>query len=491
MHYASELYTMLWLRTKTKRPFLIVESREKWSEKCSLHGGQILIEALCQRFKLWDEFPEAQLPKPTGGVLSQAVVAQLLFSFTMGVPNLESGDRFRRDPVLLELLGLESTADEATLRAWFQGQTWDSVRALRGLNSRMVHQAMAEGGAAHNTLGSPLVLRRVSSKLSPRAVVKAEATKKEPIAFLPIVLADTKIPARMPGASDDQLRQSAISWQTLSIGQFLLDGTWGNEPEDDGSPWSGLKGFLTTHRESWNGKEACFHYDEAPDDPSYRKVVATSGFTMWTAPAGFDTEPATDSFVRRSMGGDWQPAESGDHFADEYAILPLRDNGGTVAAARSKRNADQPAKDQYLFMPAGMAHPHQSVEGIFQFHESLKERPKVVDEMLESFTLRSLPFDSPVENAAYFALASLAFNLIIALRDSVLPPELRNCRLERIIHEVLLAPAALLKPSRQRKIRILFPDGWLQPCQKLMAEEFRPPKKGRPPGWRKAVVVKT
>jgi hypothetical protein len=81
--------------------------------------------------------------------------------------------------------------------------------------------------------------------------------------------------------------------------------------------------------------------------------------------------------------------------------------------------------------------------------------------------------------------------LVVALRDFVLPPELREWRFEKIIHEVLLAPAKLISGQRQRWVRIWFPGVWLQPCQKLIAEGFPRPKPGRPPGWRKAVVVKT
>lgn len=490
MHYTSVFFAMPWLRNNTKRPFVNIAKRDRFS----VHGGQILIEALCRRYKIWDDFPEAQLPNPIGGFSSQAMVAQLLFSFAMGVPILESGDRFRRDPVLLELLGLESAADEATLRAWLEGQTPESVQALRRLNSRMVRQAVVEGGAANNTPASARVLRLVNSKLLPRTVVKAEAEKKEPIAFLPIVLADTKFPMRTPGASGDHPGQSTLSWQTLSIGQFLLDGTWGNEPEDSISRWSRLERLLTTHRESWTEREACFHYGNAPDDPddpNYRTVVAKAGFAMWTAPADFKTEPATNVFARQSIGGGWKPAEPGDLFADQYAILPLRNDKGTVAAARSKHDADQPENNRYLFMPATLAHQHQRVDGIFQLHNSLKEQPKVADEMLDSFALRILPFDDPIENAAYFALATLAFNLIVAVRDFILPPELREWPIEKIIHEVLLAPVRLSKRGRQRYASIWFPEGWLQPCQKLVAAHFPRPKRGRPPGWRKAIVVKT
>ena len=108
--------------------------------------------------------------------------------------------------------------------------------------------------------------------------------------------------------------------------------------------------------------------------------------------------------------------------------------------------------------------------------------------MLDELAQRSLLLDNPTGNAAYFALATLAFNLIVTLRDSVLPPELRNWRLEKIIHEVLLAPARLSMRGRQRYASIWFPDGWRQPCKELMALQFPRPKRGRPPGRLESIV---
>ena len=165
---------MPWLRKNTKRPFVNVEKRERFG----VHGGQLLIEALCRQFRVWDEFPEAQLPKPTRGVLSQAIVAQLLFSFTMGVPILQSGDRFRRDPVLQELLGLEFAADEAILRAWLEGQDWQSVRVLRAMNSNLVRQVMSEWGAATKP-ESPKAFRLVESQLLSPEGLKARLEKRK------------------------------------------------------------------------------------------------------------------------------------------------------------------------------------------------------------------------------------------------------------------------------------------------------------------------
>ncbi len=322
-----------------------------------------------------------------------------------------------------------------------------------------------------------------------RSVPKGGADKKEPIAFVPIVLADSEFPARTPGASYGHTERSPHAWQTLSIGQFLLDGTWDNGSWDHTARWSRLERLLANHREFWNGSKACFHYHSAPEDLSYREVIGKSGFAMWTAPAHFDREPQADGSALLSMSGLRKSAESGDPFAEEYAILPLPNQKGTLAVARCKPDADPPARNRYLFMPTTQV--HQRVAGIFQLHESLEKQPKVVDEMLDTFSLRELPFAEPNENAAYFALATLAFNLIVALRDFVLPPELRGWPLQKIIHDILLAPARLITLRRQRWARIWLSEDRQPPFAKLVEEQFPKPKRGRPTGWRKSNAVKT
>jgi len=428
----------------------------------------------------------------------------------MGVPILESGDRFRRDPVMLELLGLESAADEATLRAWLEGQDWQGLRVLRAMNSNLVRQVMSEWGAAINPT-SAKAFRLVHTKLLSLADLKAQAERKskagdnaqsngaKSVEFLPVVLADTVFPVRTPEASEGQPAQAQRCWQTLSIGQFLLEAGWEEDPREDISHWTALKSLLTDHRDLWRGKEACFHYHNAPKDlvndtpknQDYRGIVGQAGFSMWTAPSDYRIEqlPTPYSVCPGSGERGWELADSNDPFADAYAIFRLPEDRGTLVAARGKSKADQLPRPQCLFMPTTQR--DQRPASVLQLHASLEERPRVVDEMLDELAQRSVLLDKPTGNAAYFALATLAFNLIVTLRDSVLPPELRNWRLEKIIHEVLLAPARLSKRGRQRYASIWFPEGWLQPCQELMAAQFRPPKRGRPPGWRKAVVAKT
>ena len=495
---------MPWLRKKTKRPFVNIVKRQRFS----VHGGQLLIEALCRRFKIWDDFPEAKLQKPPGVGLSQEVVAQLLFSFAMGLPFSKSGECFRRDPVLLELLGLESATDEATLLAWLKAQTWEGVRTLRDLNIRLVRQIVADGIAANSASAGTQLLRLVDSDLMPRPEPvgedkrKGKATQEPPgkaeksAAFLPVILADSVFLVRRTEGSAGQASPPDHSWQTLSVGQFLLEVGWSHEHWEEDVNWLELERLLTDSRELWSATATCFHYKDAPESlqkgapasQDYRKIIARAGFSMWTVPAHFDTEPSTNPYLRLSLGvKGWEPAVAGDAFANEYRVLPLGDEG-TVVAARLK-HADKRVECRYLFIPTGQA--RQRVESIFRLHRSLEEQPKTTDEMLDVLGLRNLPVTDANGKGACIAVATLAFNLIVALRDFVLPPELREWSLDRVIREVLLAPARLSSRQRQRWAWIWFPEDWLQPCQNLLATYFPRPKRGRPRGRRKSGVINT
>jgi len=67
------------------------------NEQVSAHGGQVLLEALCQRFGLWDKLKQCQHFDPRKrkdqGFDPQAIIAQLLFSLTSGGVSLADAER--------------------------------------------------------------------------------------------------------------------------------------------------------------------------------------------------------------------------------------------------------------------------------------------------------------------------------------------------------------------------------------------------------------
>jgi len=115
------------------------------SNQATAHGGQVLIDAFCRRFGLWQRIhdePSLEPRKRTGAGFSPvANVAQVFFTLTSGGASLADAERLGQDRVLLQLLGLEKGADQTTLGEWLRGQNKESVMALHRINAEWVDWA--------------------------------------------------------------------------------------------------------------------------------------------------------------------------------------------------------------------------------------------------------------------------------------------------------------------------------------------------------------
>src|ERR1035441_1496587 len=115
------------------------------SNQATAHGGQVLIDAFCRRFGLWQRIhkePSLECRKRTGAGFSPvANLAQLLFTLTSGGASLADAERPGQDRVLMQLLGLEKGADQTTLGEWLRGQSKESVIALHRINAELVDWA--------------------------------------------------------------------------------------------------------------------------------------------------------------------------------------------------------------------------------------------------------------------------------------------------------------------------------------------------------------
>src|SRR3974390_2985914 len=127
----------LFTKRKTRLHFQLTNS-----DQATAHGGQVLIDALCRRFGLWQRIHDPPLLDPrkrTGaGCSPVAKVAQLLFTLTSGGASLADAERVGKDRVLMDLLGLERGADQTTLGEWLRAQTKESVIALHQINAQFV-----------------------------------------------------------------------------------------------------------------------------------------------------------------------------------------------------------------------------------------------------------------------------------------------------------------------------------------------------------------
>src|SRR5258705_6915884 len=100
---SSDLCSLAFTKRKTKLHLQLTNS-----DHASAHGGQLLIDALCRRFGLWERVhqePALEVRTRLGAGFSPvAMVAQLLFTFTSGGASLADAARLGLDRVLMRPL---------------------------------------------------------------------------------------------------------------------------------------------------------------------------------------------------------------------------------------------------------------------------------------------------------------------------------------------------------------------------------------------------
>lgn len=188
------------LSRKHRSPFRLELTN---SDQATAHGGQVAIDAFCRRFGLWKQIAaEPRLDPRTrkrSGFAPEAIVAQLIFALTGGGAAWSYAERLGNDKVLLDAGGLEQGAEQSTKGVWRRAKTFESGRAR--------HRFYRVG------------VRRARDKAKKGRLLQAGQLVR--------FFDDTEIEVLgkvFDGARFNYQGNRALSWQTLWLGPFLLDG---------------------------------------------------------------------------------------------------------------------------------------------------------------------------------------------------------------------------------------------------------------------------
>jgi len=227
------------------------------SNQATAHGGQVLVDALCRRFDLWHRLhDESSLDprEPTGAGFSPvAKVAQLIFTLTSGGASLADTECLGEDRVLMQLIGLDKSADQTTLGEWLRGQTKESVIALHRINADLVAWASQQAKAGRWLHGGEVEF----------------------------FFDDTEIEVQgrqFEGARINYEGNRALSWQTLWYGPWLLDGIL----DGAGDVSEHLPVLLEEHQLRWQGRPSYFYADSGSSAGKFLNRLAQAGFTRWS-----------------------------------------------------------------------------------------------------------------------------------------------------------------------------------------------------------------
>jgi len=425
------------------------------SDQATAHGGQVLIDALCRRFDLWKRLhnePSLDPRKRTSAGFSPvANIAQLIFTLTSGGASLADAERVGKDRVLMDLLGLERGADQSTLGEWLRAQTKESVIALHRINAELVdwYSQQAKPG---------------------RWLQGGEAE---------VFFDDTEIEVEGPKFEAARINYEgnrALSWQTLWEGPWLLDGIL----DGVGDVSEHLPVLLQEHQHRWAGRPSYFYADSGSSAGKYLNHIELGGFSRWSVSYNKWT-----TVLDRLAGGltesQWSALPPVGQPQEQYTWVKHQPGECAqvqkFATVRWKQEGDLMWRYAYVVCQAG---EKDSPQAVLERHRLKGAKEQGFSEVLTGLDLHHPPCLGLIANQAFYAIAMLAYNVLISLKVLDLPDEAQSWRIQTIIRHLLTVPVSVSRHARYEVAHICIPTGWLR-WWRLFVDKWVPKRKaGRP-----------
>lgn len=431
------------------------------AKRQSVLGGLPAIEALAQRFSLWPKI--RALPgidprvRTTHGYSPEVNVAQLLYCFCSGGASLADAERLNDEPLVRQLARVERFADQTQLGEWLRKQSDASIAAVWGLISEFVQWAIAQTEAARWTYAG-------------RAEVFFDDTQIE--VFGP----------SFEGAKINYNGDRALSWQTLWLGPFLLDGQLGSPGDVSGA----LPAMLQRHRSFWQNRASDFLADSGSSSAEYLQAIDAAGFTHWSV--SYNKWPAVPERTAAALPENhWRAARQttwrdGTEVTEQHAGIrhTPQDSKFTfpLAVARWKKD------DDLFWRCAFVAHDERrgDAEAIMARHRLKGGKEQLFKEVLRGLDLHHPPCESLTANRMFYAIAALAYNLMKAVQLICLPAECQGWTVPTLLKQMVRLPATLVRHARRLVARVEVAASWLRWWQNWEQRWWPAIGAGRPAG---------
>ena len=425
------------------------------SEQDTAHGGQILIDALCRRFGLWERIHRETSLDPRqrsgSGFAPAAIVAQLLFSLTSGGASLADAERIGQDRALMKLVGLAKGADQTTLGQWLRAQTKESVQVLHRINAELVDWARQQA--------------------KPGRWLHAGECE--------LFFDDTQIEVdgkQFEGARMNYEGNLALGWQTLWLGPWLLDGIL----DGAGDVSEHLPVLLAEHQHRWQGATSYLYADSGSSAGKYLNRMASAGITRWSVSYNKWTDKL-DVLAAELPESQWSALPPAEQPQQQYAWVKHQPGEcqqvQKFAAIRWKQEGDLLWRYAYRVCQTGEL---DSPQAVFARHQLKGAKEQGFSEVLSGLDLHHPPCQKLIANQAFYAIGMLAYNVLTSLKVLDLPDDAQSWRIQSLIRHLLTVPVSLSTHARYEVARICVPAGWLR-WWKLFVDQWVPKRKpGRP-----------
>lgn len=410
------------------------------SKRQSVLGGLPAVEALAQEFGLWQKLRAIEGLDPRRrkgrGFGPDAIIAQLIYCFAAGGASLADAERLEEDPLARQLAKMESFADETTLGEWLRAQSPESVRALWALIREFVAWVLSRAEAGR-------------WRYDGRAEVFFDDTQLEVSG------------RKFEGAKMNYEGNLALSWQTFWFGPLLADAQLGSP----GDVSDALPGMLERNRSLWQGQSSDFLADSGSSAAKYLQAIDGGGFTHWSVSynkwtAALERTAAAQPELAWSTP---QPAvwRDGSAITEQHCVIRHTPEGSPktfhFAVVRFRR-ADEMFWN-YRFVACD--EKRQNGAAIFARHKLKGEKEQLLKEVLRGLDLHHPPCAELNANAMFYAIAALAYNLLVAVKLLCLPDECQSWQVKTMLRQVVRLPATLVRHARRLLARVEVAASWL------------------------------
>jgi hypothetical protein len=410
------------------------------AQRQSVLGGLPAVEALAQEFGLWPKLRALEGLDPRTrkgrGFGPDAIAAQLIYCFAAGGASLADAERLEEDPLARQLARMESFADETTLGQWLRGQSPESVRALWDLIREFVAWVVSRAQA-----------RRW--KYDGRGEVFFDDTQLEVSG------------RKFEGAQINYEGNLALSWQTFWFGPFLTDAQLGRP----GDVSQALPGMLERNRSLWRESGCDFLADSGSSAAKYLRAIDGAGFTHWSV----SYNKWTAALERTAMGQPelaWSAPRAavwrdGSAITEQHCVIRHTPEGSAqtfhFAVVRYR------GRDELFWNYRFVACDERRQDGaaIFARHKLKGEKEQLLKEVLRGLDLHHPPCAELNANATFYAIAALAYNLLVAVKLLCLSDECQSWQVKTLLRQVVRMPATLVRHARRLLARVEVPASWL------------------------------
>ena len=410
------------------------------SRKQSTLGGLPAVEALAQEFGLWNQI--RALPgidprvRSTHGYSPELIVAQLLYSFCSGGASLADAERLNDEPLARQLARVKQFADQTQLGEWLRKQSDASLTALWQLIGQFIQWVLQRAQAARWTFAG-----------------RAE-----------VFFDDTQIEVHGPsfqGAKINYNGDLALSWQTLWVGPFLVEGQLGSPSDVSGA----LPSMLQRSQAFWKDRPSDFLADSGSSSSEYVQAIDRAGFTHWSVSSNkWTSVPERTAAALPETA--WNPAQTtrwrnGQEVTEQHA--GIRHTPGEsqftfpLAVARWKKEGEM------FWRYAFVAHEEgrRDAAAIMARHRLKGGKEQLFKEVLRGLDLHHPPCESLTANRMFYAIAALAYNLVKAVQILYLPDECQSWTVPTLLRQVVRLPAVLVQHARRMMARVEVAPSWL------------------------------